>query len=161
MAATRGFDEQLVIRQASEADADFVAGLVESLLEHGSPTWHSTDSLAPGFREVLRSAVRNQGSRSTVLIAEVNATPLGFISLKVTSVIGGVERAHVADLAVTENARRKGVGSALLKAGEAWADERGLRTLSLDVWATNQSALDFYASRGYITESACLIKPIG
>ena len=150
----------VVIRQAGDADADFVAGFVESLLEHGSPAWDSTVALAPGFRQVLLDAVRNQGSRSIVLIAEVNETRVGFISLKVVDAIGGAQRAHVADLAVTESARRQGVGSKLMQAAEIWGRERGLRTLSLDVWACNEPALRFYASGGYIAESTSLIKSI-
>ena len=50
-----------------------------------------------------------------------------------------------------------GVGTALMRAGEAWARDRGLSTLSLDVWATNERALTFYRILGYDAESLCLI----
>jgi ribosomal protein S18 acetylase RimI-like enzyme len=45
-----------------------------------------------------------------------------------------------------------------MRAGEAWARERGLRELSLDVWSTNERALAFYRRLGYGAESLCLIK---
>jgi ribosomal protein S18 acetylase RimI-like enzyme len=86
--------------------------------------------------------------------------PLGFISLKVSADVAGLERGHVADLAVAERARRMGVGTALMRAGEAWARERGLSVLSLDVWASNQRALEFYWHLGYFAESLCLIKAL-
>jgi ribosomal protein S18 acetylase RimI-like enzyme len=153
--------DPIVIRPAHVGDSDFVAGLVSSLLQFGSPAWENAEVLAPGFRDVLVDAVRAQDSRATVLIAEgTDGRPLGFISLKIRVAIGGTERGHVADLAVSEDARRIGVGQALMEAGEAWARERGLRVLSLDVWSTNQPALAFYRALGYRPESLCLIKAL-
>jgi ribosomal protein S18 acetylase RimI-like enzyme len=51
-----------------------------------------------------------------------------------------------------------GVGSALMKAGEAWARDRGFDLLSLDVWSTNDAALAFYRDLGYRIDSLSLIK---
>jgi ribosomal protein S18 acetylase RimI-like enzyme len=151
--------DRIAIRSAGEADADFVSGLVSSLLEFGSPAWKDAEALAPEFAEVLASAVRAQDSRSTVLIAEsADGTRLGFISLTVRQDVTGVERGHVADLGVIQDARRMGVGSALMRAGEGWARERGLPVLSLDLWATNEHARAFYETLGYSAESSCLFK---
>ena len=105
--------------------------------------------------------MRAQDLRSTVLIAELtDGTPLGFISLKVTEDVTGVGRGHVADLAVTETARRLGVGRTLMNAGEQWARDRGLAVLGLDVWSTNERAQAFYKRLGYRAESLHLIKPL-
>jgi ribosomal protein S18 acetylase RimI-like enzyme len=154
-----GVIDRIEIRLAHSGDSDFVAGLASSLLAFGSPAWEDADVLAPGFRDVLAKAVRDQGLRSTVLIAQrSDGTPLGFISLKVGADVAGVERGHVADLAVTEDARRSGVGRALMQAAEAWARERGFDVLSLDVWSTNDAALAFYRRLGYSVESLTLMK---
>jgi GNAT superfamily N-acetyltransferase len=113
-----------------------VAGLVSSLLDFGSPAWKSAHRLAPGFAEVLAGVVRAQGPRSTVWIAESeDGTRLGFISLSVRDNVTGVGGGHVADLGVVPDARRMGVGSALMRAGEGWARERGFPVLSLAVAA--------------------------
>jgi ribosomal protein S18 acetylase RimI-like enzyme len=151
--------DSIVIRAANETDSDFVSGMASTLLEFGSPAWDDAARLAPGFRDVLAAAVRAQDERSTVLIAQrADGTRLGFISLKVSQGVAGGERGHVADLAVVDEARRTGVGRALMRAGEAWAQERGFRMLSLDVWATNERALEFYRRLGFEAESLCLIK---
>lgn len=153
--------DRIVIRPARAGDSEFVAGLVPSLLQLASPAWADTEAMAPGFREVLTEAVRTDNERAAVLIAQrPDGTPLGFISLKISADAAGNERGHVADLAVAENARRIGVGRALMQAGEAWAREQGLPFLSLDVWSTNERALAFYRSLGYRTESLCLIKAL-
>jgi ribosomal protein S18 acetylase RimI-like enzyme len=151
--------DRIEIRAAREDDVGFVAGLVPSLLEFGSPAWNDAGLLAAGFAEVLARAVRARDSRSMVLIAQSTAGErLGFISLTVRQDLTGSERGHVADLGVIEEARRMGVGSALMRAGEAWARERGLGVLSLDVWATNERARAFYETLGYSPESASLFK---
>jgi ribosomal protein S18 acetylase RimI-like enzyme len=153
--------DDIVIRPAREEDREFVAQFVSSLLEFGSPSWKDSGALAPGFRRVLADAVSNQDSRAGVLVAQNHhGERLGFVSVTVRHDVAGVERAHVADLAVTEAARRVGVGSALMRAAEAWALERGLRVLSLDVWSTNERALAFYRSLGYQPESSCLIREL-
>ena len=153
--------DSIVIRPAVEGDCAFIVGLVSSLLEFGSPAWEDKDALAPGFSEVLTRAVRAQDLRSTVLIAELtDGTPLGFISLKVAADVTGVERGHVADLAVTDTARRLGVGRTLMNEGEQWARDRGLAVLSLGVWSTNERAQAFYERLGYRAESVHLIKAL-
>jgi ribosomal protein S18 acetylase RimI-like enzyme len=95
------------------------------------------------------------------LVAEAaDGTRLGFISLRVSTDVAGTARGHVADLGVTVDARRIGVGTALMKAGEEWAHDRGLRELSLDVWSTNEPALAFYRRLGYTAESLCMVKRV-
>ena len=71
---------------------------------------------------MLADAVSNQSSRTFVLVAQEKAGDrLGFVSLTVREDVSGAERAHVADLAVSEDARGLGVGRALMAAAEAWA----------------------------------------
>ena len=47
-----------------------------------------------------------------------------------------------------------------MHAGEVWARQRGSPVLSLDVWSTNEPALEFYRRLGYAAESLCLIKAL-
>ena len=157
----RRVTDEIVIRPATDEDREFVAQFVSSLLEFGSPAWKDSGALAAGFREVLADAVSNQGPRAAVLIAhDAGGERLGFVSVKVREDVTGAERAHVADLAVTEGARRLGVGRALMLAAEAWARERGLPVVGLDVWSTNERAMAFYRCLGYQPESLHLIKEL-
>lgn len=157
----RRMTAQFTIRTANTEDQDFVAGLALSLLEFPSPAWEDPAALSGRYGEALARAVKEQDQGSTVLIAERDGAAVGLISLRVDHDAAGFERAHVADLAVTPDARRIGVGRALMQAAESWASERGLLMLGLDVWSTNDRALGFYRHLGYRPESMTLIKRLG
>jgi RimJ/RimL family protein N-acetyltransferase len=62
--------------------------------------------------------------------------------------------AHVADigLMVALDARRQGVGTALLQAAVAWAREAGVRKLELHVFPWNEGAIALYEAFGFERE---------
>lgn len=62
--------------------------------------------------------------------------------------------AHVADvgLMVAIDARRQGVGTALLRAAADWSRETGVRKLELHVFPWNEGALALYESFGFERE---------
>ena len=47
-----------------------------------------------------------------------------------------------------------------MDAAEAWARARGYRLLSLDVFADNRRAIDFYGRRGFKRETIRMVKPL-
>lgn len=152
---------ELVVRPARPADREFVAGLAAALLEFAPPALGEPEDLLAPFQAMLARAVSEPEGQARVLIAEDgDRRPLGFISLQIRDDAAGTPRAHVADLAVAGSARRRGVGSGLMAAAEAWAQEQGLARLSLNVWATNESALAFYDRLGYHAESLSLVKTV-
>ena len=57
--------------------------------------------------------------------------------------------ALVEELSVAAFARRKGIGSALLKTAEKWAREKGLCALSLETQDNNLAACRLYAKNGF------------
>lgn len=61
---------------------------------------------------------------------------------------------HVAvlTLAVAPQARRQGVGRALLRASYPWCGSVGVRKMSLNVRASNQAAVQLYLSEGFVLE---------
>ena len=65
----------------------------------------------------------------------------------------GQPQAYIELLAVTEAAEGTGVGRALMAHADRWASERGLDQITLDVFATNTSAIAFYQRAGYQPDS--------
>jgi ribosomal protein S18 acetylase RimI-like enzyme len=58
------------------------------------------------------------------------------------------EMIYVHQLSVRPDARRKGVGRALLDATKAKGRSIGIDTLALDVWAFNEAAIEFFKGYG-------------
>lgn len=55
---------------------------------------------------------------------------------------------YISDIAVDADARRKGVGSALMTKAKEWALDHGVTKLGWDVWKHNASAMQFYQRLG-------------
>lgn len=57
--------------------------------------------------------------------------------------------AHIEDISVSEDYRGKGIGGALLKTAEKWANENGLYAMSLECQDNNIWASRFYKKKGF------------
>lgn len=81
-----------------------------------------------------------------VLVALQENEPVGYTCLteEHASAI-----AWVTDLVVAPDRRRRGVGSALLMAGQKWASERKVRRLVLEVISKNQAGIRLAQKFGY------------
>jgi GNAT superfamily N-acetyltransferase len=84
--------------------------------------------------------------RDAILVALHSDVPAGYITLseESTSAI-----AWVTDLVVGSEWRRKGVGSELLMAGQAWALKRGARRLLLEMTSKNQAGIRLAQKFGF------------
>lgn len=86
-------------------------------------------------------------------IAGATSTVLGGFDgeAMVATVMAGHDghRGWVYYLAVDPTARRRGFGSQMMSAAEAWLREQGVAKLNLMVRRSNSEARDFYARMGY------------
>ncbi len=73
----------------------------------------------------------------------------------------GDRHAHIFLLYVMPNHRRRGIGAALMSHAEDWARARGDRQIGLQVFTSNQPALQLYQTLGYQTQSLWMVKPLG
>ncbi len=74
--------------------------------------------------------------------------------------IGGSRHAHIFLLYVVPEHRRRGIGTALMKYVENWATQRGDRQIGLQVFQSNQPALNLYDRLGYQTQSLWMVKSL-
>lgn len=72
----------------------------------------------------------------------------------------GDRHAHIFLIYVAPAHRRQGIGSALLKRAEDWARKRGDRGIGLQVFVSNQPALNLYHKLGYQTHSFWMVKSL-
>lgn len=84
--------------------------------------------------------------RDAVLVALQENVPVGYASLTEEHANA---IAWVSDLVVAAEKRRRGVGSALVSAAQAWALERGARRLVLEMQSKNQACIRLAQKFGF------------
>jgi ribosomal protein S18 acetylase RimI-like enzyme len=137
-----------VRRATTTADIDLVAPLFDSYRQfYGC----SADLDAAG--RFLRH--RLERGESVVFVAELEGKGVGFVQLYPTFTSIGARRAWILnDLYVTPEARRRGIGRALMDAARAMAEETGAAWLELATAKDNARAQALYRSCGYRLDEA-------
>lgn len=103
-----------------------------------------------GVRAHYRRAMADPAQ--ALLVADGGGRVLGFLHATQEDAPGDLVRAPwgcLAILVVDRAARRRGVGTALVRAAEAWAARRRLTALQLGVHEFNRGAIRFYEKLGY------------
>ncbi len=141
------------IRQADPSDAEQLARLADSVsaepegwLISVAGEWRT----AGDERRFLKALRRYP--HAAVFVAERNdGTLVGRLSVGRDPHPAST---HVADvgLMVAVDARRQGVGTALLQAAADWARETGVRKLELHVFPWNEAAIALYDAFGFERE---------
>jgi GNAT superfamily N-acetyltransferase len=153
----------LIVRPAEPGDTEFLASLSSRLSGVPSPSWHDLAAME-GFQarymeETFTPAARE--GASTLIAWSSDGRRLGYVHMRpgkdgVTDEPCG----YVSLLALEKDAEGTGVARRLMVEAEAWARAQGYRLLSLDVFADNRRAIDFYESGGFKAETLRMVKPL-
>ena len=104
------------------------------------------------------------GEQATGLVAIEDGKLLGYVGI-----ICVLDEGQIINVATHPDARRRGVGRALMSAIEQLAKDRGIVFLSLEVRESNSAARSLYSSLGWVecgirknfyskpTENACIM----
>jgi len=120
-------------------------------------------AVARAIGDALDSA--EPGADWAVFVAEDGegeGRPLGFLHVHTaTDFFTGEEHGHVSDVVTAPGEEGRGVGRALMAAGEEWSRARGHRLLTLNVFEENVRARALYERLGYAADTTKMIKVIG
>jgi ribosomal protein S18 acetylase RimI-like enzyme len=134
---------------AALAVAGDLAGLIADAVAGGASVGFLSP---PGDREALAwaegVAAEVESGRALLLVARAGGVVCGSVQLLRASSPNGAHRGEVAKLLVRRDARRQGIGRALMEAVEAAARAAGLRTLVLDT-ETGSDAERLYRLLGW------------
>ena len=72
--------------------------------------------------------------------------------------VNGIRHPNILLVYVDPAYRRQGIGKALIKHAEAWAKDRGYTQMGLQVFTTNQSAINLYQQLGYQARSISMMR---
>ncbi|HEV2660877.1 MAG TPA: GNAT family N-acetyltransferase [Ktedonobacteraceae bacterium] len=151
------------LRPALVDDIPFIQSLAPRFAQVGTPAWRDSEQMWQFHQRCTHevgTAITNPDD--LVLIAEdMQERRLGFLHVTtVADFFTGEPQGYVSDVAVSEQAEGKGVARTLIEHAQAWARERGLRILALDVFAFNTHARAFYQGLGFVEETLKLIKEL-
>jgi ribosomal protein S18 acetylase RimI-like enzyme len=157
-----GGSPPLRIRPAIAADQPFVLATAARLADFELPPWRIGAEIVGAEQAVLAARFAAGERLADVLLAEGDGgSPLGFVYLeRLTDYFTGGDHGHVSMLAIAPGAEGRGVGTALMAAAEAWARERGLPYLTLNVFAGNHRARALYERLGYQPDTVKYRKPL-
>lgn len=144
-AASGGSGAGFQVRRARPGDLDAIVELFASVAAEGR--WIAAEApIDRGQRRRrLREGIDQPGT--AMFVAEAGGEPIGMLRIDKAGY-------GVAELGMLVAAawRRRGVGSALLRAGIAWAREAGAHKVTLQVWPHNQAAISLYERFGFERE---------
>ena len=150
------------VRDAEAEDREFVLALVPQLHAFGPPPWRDARQMKAVDERVIRDVLEGRSPGARVLIAEDGrGRRVGFIHLCEEVDYYGGACGHVGDVVVAPEARGRGVGKALMAAGEEWARARGYRMLTLNVFLGNEKARGLYEELGFRPETIRHVKDLG
>lgn len=97
----------------------------------------------PWSLKSLESELNNEGSHFYVCIDGDKV--LGYIGMNVV-----VDEGYIFNVAVEENARKKGIGTALINTLVTFAKKNNLAFLTLEVRHSNENAIRLYSNAGFV-----------
>lgn len=137
-----------------------LAQTVEQYFSNQTPLWwvecQKNSSEEAESLPVLPSGYLNPKSQVQNLKSVVGCLWLGNAIDQAT----GARHAHIFLLYVAPEHRRLGLGAALVIHAENWARERGDRQIGLQVFLSNQPAMNLYQKLGYQSHSVWMIKSL-
>jgi GNAT superfamily N-acetyltransferase len=150
------------LRTARPEDRDFLHSLSPRLSGVPGPAWHDLAAME-GFqaRYMAATFAAADDSAHTLIAWSGDGRRLGYVHMRPAK--DGVTEepcGYVSLLAVDKDAEGSGVATRLMAAAEDWARARGYRFLSLDVFADNRRAVDFYKRGGFEAETLRMVKPL-
>jgi GNAT superfamily N-acetyltransferase len=135
---------------AAPHEAEAVAGLLVDFRDHLGHSWPSDDS----FLESVQRLIGREDTEFWLAATDHGAPPVGVCQLRFRHCVWtAAEDCWLEDLFVRGEARRRGVGRALVGRALDRARERGCRRVELDTSEDNAGAVGLYESFGFSTSS--------
>jgi ribosomal protein S18 acetylase RimI-like enzyme len=131
-------------------EAEAIAGLLVEFRDHMGGDWPSENAFLASVERLLE----DRDTEFLLATPDDDAPPAGVLQLRFRfSVWKAAPDAWIEDVFVRADARRAGVGDALITLAAERARERGARRIELDTNEENAAALALYERHGFSPRS--------
>ncbi len=138
----------LTLRPATLDDASVIALLMTGQNEAVGPPLGEDQVIVSA--DQARARVESMAPGEQVLLAHVDGTPAGLLSLRIVPQLSqDAPYAEVTELYVADAHRRRGVAQLLMAEAEFMARRRGCTYVHVNAWHDNDVAQAFYHGVGY------------
>ena len=153
----------LRVRRSRPEDKEFILSLLPRFVEFGPPPWRDPAQMTATDVQVLSESLSAHSTGIALYVAEdEGGSALGFIHLRTeTDYFTRGEHGHIADIVVAREGEGRGVGRALVEAGEEWVRRLAYRWLTLSVFVQNVRAREVYKRLGYNEDTMRYVKELG
>lgn len=137
----------LTVRPAIEGDCDAWIAMRQALW----PDEESGQQLADDARRFF-TRPSERVFLTEIFVADLGGTLVGMLELSLRSIADGCSTSPVPYIEgwfVAESERRRGIGSALVRAAEAWAREHGFTEIASDVLIENRISEQAHKALGF------------
>jgi GNAT superfamily N-acetyltransferase len=141
------------IRRATSRDLDRVVALWSALTQHhadSDPVFAPRPGADLQIRRLLDVSLRDPDT--AIFVSEGENRFNGYCTARVDRappILLEVERAEICDLLVTAEARRRGIGRALVVRALHWAKDQGVARCEVRVHVRNAEGQAFWRSQGF------------
>jgi ribosomal protein S18 acetylase RimI-like enzyme len=148
----------MVVREALPADFPAISRLFEEVDQlHSEAEPGVFQNPVPSGRSPQFLDRKLDALDVGMFVAEQAGEVVGFAIVRLSSapdipVLRPRRFAYLEDIVVAARVSRHGIGRALMRQVEAWAENQGADRVELTVWEFNRNAIDFYAALGYRTD---------
>ncbi len=137
----------LVIRAFGAGDREFLARVAPRIRPAQTASPRDSEAMDRFFQALERGRLLTE-SGTEAFVTTIAGEPVGLVSVHPDAdSFTGHPRAYVDVLVVAEEAEGRGMGRALMNHVEQWAREHTCREVVLDVFASNDHAIQFYERR--------------
>ncbi len=145
----------VTLRPATEADHSALRALDDRLIAEANLPGTTRDDFQRFQRRFTDAALTDSNPESRLIVAENSGGEiLGYAHMKpIHDDVLDVETGYLSIIAVAESASGQGIGRQLMQAAEDWSREQGYPSLLLDVFASNETARQFYKNADFVEDS--------
>ncbi|HAB56648.1 MAG: hypothetical protein CL433_11915 [Acidimicrobiaceae bacterium] len=127
------------------------AGIAELTLRRGGAVWSQTDARAEPVDAGLRRELEDPDA--LVIVGTIDTTVVGYAACHVDPLHDGHAIARITDLYVLPDARKVGIGEAMMAAVEEWARKRSLVGLDAVALPGDRDTKNFFETFGLVARA--------